>query len=152
MAKKPTAKAADTAPSQPWAKPAAAETKAESETPQASAGDAPAPADETQNPPENTPANEQAEAQANELAAAAEGNQLEGEQPIVATDERDRLQQALESLTEDERAEFEEHMTREAKASLDRIIKRRDAVAMEANMVDGPRHYGKRITTAGQEG
>lgn len=168
MAKKPSptkteaeaTKAPATAPSQPWANPAAA-TKQESAPAKDDGGNAPAHAADTQNPPATpapSPAAEQAEAHGNEQANKAEGNQLEAdneaqaEQPIVATDERDRLQQALESLTEDERDEFEAHMSREAKAALDRIVKRRAAVAMEANLVDGPSHYGKRIQAKVQEG
>lgn len=162
MAKKPSptkteaeaTKAPATAPSQPWANPAAA-TKQESAPAKDDGGNAPAPATDTQNPPATpapSPAAEQATAHGNEQANEAEGNQLAAEPDTVAKDDRDRLQQALESLTEDERDEFERHMTREAKAALDRIVKRREAVAMEANMVDGPRHYGKRVPAKVQEG
>lgn len=63
----------------------------------------------------------------------------------VGEDLSSTLHAQFEELDEDERAEFERHMNEQAKAKLDQLTKGRRARAMAVGLVDGARHYGKRI-------
>lgn len=135
MAKKPTstedtpkdgegAAAAKPAPSQPWAKGDASEDSAKATTGE---GDAPAADAASENPPVPS---------AEELAALA------AEQ---AQAQRERANELLEGLSEDERAEFEAFISQQALAKLELMHRIRAAREIEVNLVDDANHYGNQI-------
>lgn len=146
-AKKTAAPTEKAAPSQPWVKPDASAPVAdagkgapEGPADKASAPTAPHSADTGGN--DATPAAKQAEAHANELENKAEGGQLGAPEALVS--ETEALNAKLAALSDEERADFEEHVRAAAMAKLDQLTKGREARAIEAHLVDDHNHFGTR--------
>lgn len=152
-AKKTAAPTDKPAPSQPWVKPDASAPAAnagkgapEGPADKASAPTAPHSADTGGN--DATPAAKQAEAHANELENKVESGQLDA--PPELADQVEELNAKLAALSDDERADFEQHVHKAALDKLDQLTKGREARAIEAHLVDDHNHFGTRARAKSQ--